>query len=97
MITELSYLGETFTIFPVLTVPRDEQYHGCTYQRISRKAGVLPDPECWTAHWICYHSAYYHVCWRHQSGVEREQRTLALSARKQTLDSFSVCIIYYIY
>ncbi len=61
-------------MFAVFPVPRDEQYHGYTHQRLPRKGCVLPDPKCWAAHWIHCNFAYYPVCWRYQSGVERKKR-----------------------
>lgn len=69
-----AFLKCLITMFAVFPVPRDEQYHGYTYQRLSRKGCVLPDPKCWAAHRIHCHFAYYPVCWRHQSGVERKKR-----------------------
>lgn len=67
----------------VFPVPRDEQYHGSTYQRLSRKGRVLPDPKCWAAHRIHYNSAYYPVCWRYQSGVERKNRMKTKQNKEQ--------------
>lgn len=70
----------TVLFFPV---PRDEQYHGSTYQRLSRKGCVLPDPKCWAAHWIHYNSANYPVCWRYQSGVEGKNRMKTQQNKEQ--------------
>ncbi len=69
-----AFLKCLITMFAVFPVPRNEQYHGYTHQRLSRKGCVLPDPKCWAAHRIHCHFAYYPVCWRHQSGVERKKR-----------------------
>ncbi|XP_043111550.1 metal cation symporter ZIP8 isoform X2 [Puntigrus tetrazona] len=60
--------------FPHELVPRDEQYHGYTNQRLSRKACVLPDPKCWPAHRIHCNLAYYPVCWRYQSRVKGKKQ-----------------------
>lgn len=69
-----AFLKFLITMFAVFTVPRDEQYHGYTYQRLSSEGCVLPDPKCWAAHRIHYNFAYYPVCWWYQSGVERKKR-----------------------